>query len=99
LAGHRGGLLTEQVSHLLAHGFSQLSLEGRIGLGQRFGQVAQIMRLTKLMGTVGQNGGHGRYQTRLFVAEHRKDGPFQRCERFEEGFKRGLILLAKPATS
>jgi hypothetical protein len=35
----------------------------------------------------------------LLVAEHDQDGPLQVLERFQEGFERGLILLAQPATA
>ena len=52
-AGLGAGLLTDQVAHVLAHALSQLSLEGRIGLGERLGQVAQIVGLAQLMVTVG----------------------------------------------
>ena len=57
------------------------------------------MGLTKLIATVGQDRGHGWYQTLLLVAEHGQDGPLQVLERFQEGFERGLILLAQPATA
>ncbi len=43
--------------------------------------------------------GHGRYQARLLVAEHGQDGPLEVLQRFQKGFKRGLILLAEPATA
>jgi hypothetical protein len=45
--------LTHQGAHLLAYLVSQLSLEGRIGLGEGLGQVTQRMGLTPLMATVG----------------------------------------------
>jgi hypothetical protein len=47
------GFVTEHVADVLAHGVAQLPLEGRIGRGQRLGQVAQLMALTKLRATVG----------------------------------------------
>jgi hypothetical protein len=75
LARRRARFLTDQVADVLAHGLSQLTLEGGIGLGEGFGQVAQIMGLTKLMATVGQDRGHGWYQTLLLIAEHGQDGP------------------------
>jgi hypothetical protein len=52
-ARRRMGCVTEPVAAVLAHGVAQLHLEGRIGLGQRLGQVAQIMGLTKLRAPVG----------------------------------------------
>jgi hypothetical protein len=53
VAGRCAGFLTDDVADLLAYGFSQLPLEGCIGLGEGFGQVAQLMGLTKLIATVG----------------------------------------------
>jgi hypothetical protein len=53
VAGLGAGLLTDQVAHVLAHALSQLTLEGRIGLGKRLGEVAQIVGLAQLMATVG----------------------------------------------
>jgi hypothetical protein len=47
------GCVTEHVADVLAHGLSQLPLEGRIGLGQRLGQVAPIMGLTTRIATGG----------------------------------------------
>ena len=54
MAGWPLGFLAEQVAYLLAYGVAQLSLEGRIGRGERLGQIAQIVGLTELMATVGQ---------------------------------------------
>jgi len=93
------GFLTDHVADLLAHGFAQLTLEGGIGRGEGFGQVAEIMGLTTLIATVGQDRGHGRYQALLLVAEHGQDGPFEVLQRLQKGFERGLILLAEPATA
>jgi hypothetical protein len=99
VTGSRAGFLTEHVADLLAHGVAQLPLEGCISLGERFGQVAQIMGLTKLMATVGHDRGHCRYQARLLVAKHGQNGPLQMLQRFQKGFERGLILLAELATA
>ena len=74
VAGRRAGFLPDQVADLLAHGFAQRTLEGGIGLGQGLSQVAQIMGLTKLIATVGQDRGHSRDQALLLVAEHGQDG-------------------------
>ena len=35
---------------MLAHGFAQLTFEGRIGCGERLGQIAQIVRLDRTGG-------------------------------------------------
>src|SRR4029434_7634029 len=99
MAGLHPGFLTNQGTYLLAHVLSKLSLEGRIDLGQWLGQVPQIMGLTELMMTVGQDLGHRWHQARLLIAEHRQNGPLQVLERCEEGFERGLILLREPATA
>jgi len=40
--------LTDQGAHLLAYLLAQLSLKGRIGLGERLGQIAEIMGLTRM---------------------------------------------------
>ena len=60
---------------------AKLNLEGCIDLGEGFGQVAQIMGLTKLIATVGQDRGHSWYQPLLLVADHGQDGPLQVLER------------------
>jgi hypothetical protein len=65
------GFLSDHVAHLLAHGFAQRHLEGRIDFGERVSQGAQIMGLAPLIATVGQDLGHRRCQARLLVAEHR----------------------------
>jgi hypothetical protein len=64
-----------------AHGLSQRHLESRIDLSQRLSEVAQVVRLTKLMLTVGQNGGDGWDQAPLFIAEHRQNRPLQAPQR------------------
>ena len=94
LAGLPPGFLPEHVAHLLAHGFAQLTLEGRIGCGERLGQIPQIVGLTELMTTVGQDRGYGRYQARLFVAEYGQNRPLQVLQGGEEGLERGLIQLS-----
>lgn len=99
LAGRRAGLLADQVAHLLAHRVAQLTPEGRIGLGQGLSQVAQIMGLTKLRATVGENRGYSRHQARLLGAEHGQNRPLQVRQWFQESFERGLILLRQPATA
>src|SRR4029450_6060665 len=77
LARGQVGGLTDQVADLLAYGLAQRNLEGCISLSEGFGQVTQIMGLTKLIATVGQDCGHGRDETCLLVAEHGQDGPLQ----------------------
>ena len=67
-------------THVLAHGFAQLTFEGRIGCGERLGQIAQIVRLTELVAAVGQGCGYSRHQTCLLVAEHGQTG-HSRCFR------------------
>ena len=99
VAGRRAGFLPEHVADVLAHGFSPLHLESGIDCGEWLGQVPQIMGLTKLLATVGQDRGHCRDQARLLVAEHGSNRPLQVLERFQKGFERGLILLAEPATA
>src|SRR5439155_19265353 len=99
LAVRRAGFLSDQVPNVLADGFAQLPLEGRIDLGQGLGQVAEIMGLTKLIATGGEDLGRSRYQGGLLVAEHRENRPLQVRERLQEGGERRLILLRKPATS
>src|SRR5207249_3566559 len=59
----------------------------------------QIMGLTKLIATVGQDRGYCWYQAFLLVAEHGQNGPLEVLQRFQKGFERGLILLAEPATA
>ena len=59
------GFLPESVTHVLAHGFAPRTFEGRIGCGERLGQIAQIVRLTALVAAVGQGCGYSRHQTRL----------------------------------
>jgi hypothetical protein len=76
---------------VLAHGFAQLTLERRIGCSERFGQIAQIVRLTELVPAVGQGCGYSRHQTRLRVAEHGQNWPLQVLQGGEEGLERGLI--------
>ncbi len=98
-AGGRAGLLADQGAHLLADSFAKRNFAGRIGLGQGLRQVAQIMGLTKLLATVGQDGSHRWHQARLLVAEHSENRPCQIIEWLEEGCKCGLILLRKPATA
>src|SRR6267143_2339969 len=83
--GHR------QDAHLLADSFAKRNFEGRIGRGQGLRQVAQIMGLTKLRATVGQDGSHRWHQARWLVAEHSENRPCQIIEWLEEGFKCGLI--------
>jgi len=39
VAGWPPGFLPDQVAHLLAHGIAQFPLEGRIGCGERLGQI------------------------------------------------------------
>jgi hypothetical protein len=84
---------------MLAGGVAQLSLAGRIGLGQGLCQVPERMGLTKLIAPVGEHRGPRRHQALLFVAEHGQNRPLQGLERFEEGVERGLLLLQKPATA
>ena len=99
LAGLPLGFLLEHVAHLLAHGFTQRTLEGRIGFGERLGQIPQIVDLTELMTAVGQDGGDGRYQARLFVAEDGQNRPLQVLQGGEERLERGLIQLSKLTTA
>jgi hypothetical protein len=65
LAGLGAELRTDQVAHVLAYALSQLPLEGRIGRGERLGEVAQRVGLAPLMATVGEHCGHRWYQARL----------------------------------
>ena len=66
VAGLPLGFLSEHVAYLLTHGLAQLTLEGRIGCGERLGEIPQIVGLTELMTAVGQGCGNGWHQARLF---------------------------------
>src|SRR3989442_8599362 len=99
LAGRCGGLLTEQVAHLLAHTLAQRTLACRLGLSERLSEVAQRVGLTELMATVGEHCGSRWHQARLLVTEHGEHGPLKVRERLQESVERRLILLAQPATS
>src|SRR5439155_23277021 len=90
---------TEQAAYVLTPGCSKLPFEGGIKVSQRFGQVAQIMGLTPLMATRGQDLGQRRSQAGLLVAEHGQNRPLQVRERLQKGFERGLVLLSQPATA
>ena len=99
LAGWPPGFLPEQIADLLAHGFAQLPLEGRIGCGEWLGQMTQIVGLAELMTAVGQDRGDGWHQTRLFVAEYGQNRPLQVLQGREERLERDLIQLSKPPTA
>jgi hypothetical protein len=99
VAGCPRGFLAQQVAHLLAHGLAQLSLEDRIGGGERLGQIPQIVRLTELMMTTRQSRGYRRHQTPLLITEHGQNRPLQVPQRSQEGLERGLIELRQPPTA
>lgn len=99
LAGGPPGGLPEQVAHLLAHGFAQLTLEGCIGFGEWLGQITQIVGLAELMTAVGQDRSDGWHQARLFVAEYGQNRPLQVLQGREERLECGLIQLRKPSTA
>ena len=61
MAGGPLGFLAEQVAYLLAYGGAQLSLEGRVGCGERLGSMSQIVGLEELVATVGQRWGYRRH--------------------------------------
>src|SRR6266702_4620031 len=71
----------------------------QIGLGQRLGEVTEIMGLAKLIATLGKDRSARWHQTRLFITEHRQNRPLELLERSEEGLESGLILLGKPAAA
>ena len=75
------GGLAEEDAEVLAHGLAKGDLEGRIGLSQRLGQVAQIVGLAELMASVRQYSGHSGDQARLLVTQYRKNRPLQVLQR------------------
>src|SRR2546428_11276821 len=75
LAGLCGGLLTEQVAHLLAHAFAQRTLAGPLGLSDRLSEVAQRAGLTSWMAPGGEHCGYRCHQARLLGTERGEPAP------------------------
>ena len=62
---------------MLAHGFSKVHFEGRIGVSERLGEIAQIVGLAKLIAALGKDLSNGWHQARLFITEHGKNRPLK----------------------
>src|SRR4029453_4652847 len=88
VTGLGAGLLTDQVAYVLADALSQLTLEGRIGLGERPGGVGQVVGLAQLMVTMGEHRGHRWHQARLLVTEYGENGPLEMLQGLQERFER-----------
>ena len=73
--------LSREDAEMLAHGLAKGDLEGRIDLGQRLGQVAQIVGLAELMAHVRQHSSHSWDQARLLVTQYRENRPLQVLQR------------------
>jgi hypothetical protein len=99
LAGVPPGGLPEQVASLLAHGLTQLTLQGRIGGGEWLGQIPQRVGLAALMTAVGQARGDGWHPTRVCGAEDGQNRPLQGSQGREKRLAGGLIQLRKPPTA
>ena len=77
LAGEPLGFLAEHGAHLLAHGGAPCPLQGRIGCGERLGQMPPRVGLAELRTAAWYNCGDGWYSPCLFLTEHGQNRPFQ----------------------
>jgi len=98
-ARRRTGGVTEPVADVRAHRVSPRHLAGRSGLGQRLGQVAQILGRTKRIATGGEDRGPGRYPARVLGAEPGHNRPLPVLQWWPEGCERGRSLLRQPAAA
>jgi hypothetical protein len=87
------------VASLLAHGLTQLTLQGRIGGGEWLGQMPQIVGLAALMTAVGQARGDGWHPTRVCGAEDGQHRPLQGSQGREKRLAGGLIQWRQPPTA
>jgi hypothetical protein len=99
VAGLGAGLLTDHVAHVRADALSQRTLEGRLGLGERLGEVAQSGGLAPLLVTMGDPRGHRWHHARVLVTEDGAQGPLEMLQGLQERGARRLLRLAPPATA
>ena len=99
VAGWPPGFLPDHVALLLAHGMAPCPLAGRIGCGERLGQMPQRVGLAELRMPVGQRRGAGRPSTRVLGTEPGPHRPLQVPQGREERLARGLVQLRQPTTT
>ena len=88
-----------RAAYVLAHGVASLPFEGCIGCGEWLGQMPPRVSLAALLPAVGQDGGDGWHQARVFVAEDGQNRPLQVLQGREERLARGLSQLRQPSTA